>query len=226
MTIFSGEDLLMLSGIQHIIFCERQWALIHIEQQWNENRFTAEGKILHERVDDFMKSESRGDVQFIRAVPLVSFQLGLYGKSDLVELHKTADEENAITIPGKAGFWNLIPIEYKRGVPKPTNCDILQLCAQAMCLEEMNHVHIPEGFMYYGMPHKRYQVSLDHNLRQEVREASLRMHDLFVRGHTPNPVYKKHCHSCSLFDICLPRSIEKGKDVIGYLENNLINSLE
>ncbi|HAK00277.1 MAG TPA: CRISPR-associated protein Cas4 [Bacteroidales bacterium] len=213
----------MLSGIQHIAFCERQYALIYIEQQWNENLFTAEGRVLHERVDDFTKSESRGAVQFIRAVPLVSYELGLYGRADLVELRRveSANIENAIVVPGKHGLWKVIPVEYKRGIPKPTNCDIVQLCAQAICLEEMNNITINEGFMYYGQPHKRYAVQFTQSLRDQVADLSQRMHELFSAGKTPLPVYKKHCHSCSMFGYCQPNTFSKGQNATDYLETHL-----
>jgi len=173
------DNFLMLSGIQHIVFCPRQWALIHIEYQWLENLLTAEGRILHERVDNPLENESRANRQFLRSVPLVSYELGLYGRADLVELHRldNNDQENSIIVDGKSGRWKIIPIEYKRGKPKPNDCDRVQLCAQALCLEEMHKVSIPEGFIYYGQPHHRYNVLLDEELRNKTKWYALIMHN-------------------------------------------------
>lgn len=209
----------MLSGIQHIAFCERQWAFIHIEQQWLENLLTAEGHILHERVDNPLEIESRGDRQFLRSVPLVSYKLGLYGRADIVELHRivTGGFENSIEIPGKQGRWKIIPIEYKRGKPKSDDCDRVQLCAQAICLEEMHRVKIPEGFLYYGQPQHRYIVNLDEDLRKQTRWYANRMHELYDAFLTPSPVYRKHCHACSMFDVCEPRTISLGMKASDYI---------
>jgi len=214
----------MLSGIQHIAFCERQYALIYIEQQWIENKLTAEGRILHERVDNPLENESRRNRQFLRSVPLVSYELGLYGRADLVELHLIEGEHdaNAVKIEGKPGSWKIIPVEYKRGKPKSDDCDRVQLCAQAICLEEMYHTFIPEAYLYYGQPHHRYPVALDVDLRRLTKAFSLRMHELFNIAHTPLPEYKKHCHSCSMYDICQPRMLSKAKIVSDYLNEMLI----
>ncbi|NMC60760.1 MAG: Dna2/Cas4 domain-containing protein, partial [Candidatus Methanofastidiosa archaeon] len=136
--MYIDDDLLMLSGIQHIAFCERQWALIYIEQQWSENLLTIEGHYLHEKVDDPFFSETRKDIVYLRSLPVVSYRLGLYGKADLVELCKvTGESENAIEFPGRVGKWKITPVEYKRGKPKTDTCDEVQLCAQALCFEEM-----------------------------------------------------------------------------------------
>lgn len=209
----------MLSGIQHIAFCERQYALIYIEQQWVDNLLTAEGRILHERVDNPLENETRGDRIFLRSVPLVSYELGLYGRADLIELHRdnTNKDPNTIFIREKPGRWKIIPIEYKRGKPKPDDCDRIQLCAQAMCLEEMHKVKILSGFLYYGLPHHRYDVVFDEVLRRQTEYFASRMHELFQKAITPQPVYRKTCYSCSMINICQPKIIASGRKVSEYL---------
>ncbi|MBP6871904.1 MAG: CRISPR-associated protein Cas4 [Bacteroidales bacterium] len=220
------DDMLLLSGIQHIAFCERQWALIHIEQQWSENVLTVEGHHLHERVDNPVESDKRGDVIVLRAVTLSSKLLGLNGRADVVELRKVANNENdnAISLDDHCGRWKVIPVEYKRGEPKPDERDEVQLCAQAMCLEEMHQVKIDFGFLYYGETRRRVEVDFSEGLRALVREYSERMHELYDQGITPLPVYKSHCKSCSLLDICLPKSLSYNNNVETYLESNFWSS--
>lgn len=221
MTSYTDDDLLMLSGIQHIAFCERQWAFIHIEQQWNENVLTVEGHHLHQKVDDPFANESRCNTVILRAVSLVSYELGLYGRADVVELVKADNEEtgNTIEIKGKTGRWKVIPVEYKRGKPKPDERDEVKLCAQAMCLEEMHSINISKGYLYYGETHHRHEVEFSEYLRSLVKEYSQRMHKLFSERITPSPVYKTHCKSCSLYDTCLPKSLCDTKSVNEYLKD-------
>ena len=147
---YGDEDLLMLSGIQHITFCKRQWALIHIEQQWAENNLTIEGNWMHQKVDDPTLMNRNKGIVTLRSVTLVSRRLGLYGISDVVEMVASSSGQNAIQHPKYPGFWQLIPVEYKRGKPKKDQIDEVQLCAQAICLEEMYNVSIEKGFLYYG----------------------------------------------------------------------------
>lgn len=216
--MYSEGELLMLSGVQHAAFCERQWALIHIEQQWSENVLTVEGHHLHDKVDDPFETESRGNTAIIRALSLVSLQLGFYGIADVVELTRSVDEaENSISVSGREGKWLPVPVEYKRGKPKPDHCDEVQLCTQAMCLEEMYSISISKGFLYYGQTRHRHEVEFEKALRNSVISYSQRMHQLFSEGITPAPVYKPHCRSCSLKDICLPKSMNNTFTVEQYL---------
>ena len=157
---YGDEDLLMLSGIQHITFCERQWALIHIEQQWAENKLTVEGNWMHQKVDDPLLMNRNKEVVTLRSVTLVSRRLGLYGISDVVEMVAASSEENSIRHPKYPGLWRLIPVEYKRGKPKKDQIDEVQLCAQAICLEEMYDICIEKGFLYYGETRHREEVLL------------------------------------------------------------------
>jgi CRISPR-associated exonuclease Cas4 len=210
----------MLSGIQHIAFCERQFALAYIEMQWIENILTIEGHHLHENVDNPFETDKRGNTVTLRAVPLISYALGLYGRADVVELILSEDKysSNAIEISGRPGKWTVIPVEYKRGKPKPDERDEIQLCAQAMCLEEMYKVHIDKGIIYYGSTHHRIGVEFTGELRASVISCANRMHEMFNAGITPLPAYKSHCRSCSLFDICLPVPFSKLKSVSEYLK--------
>lgn len=218
--MYSEDELLMLSGIQHIAFCERQWALIHIEQQWSENVLTVEGHHLHEKADDPFEAESRGNTAIIRALPLVSLRLGFSGIADVVELSRTGDDvPNSIQVSGREGKWLPVPVEYKRGRPKPDHCDEVQLCAQAMCLEEMYDISISKGFLYYGLTRHRNEVEFTVKLRDSVNAYSQRMHELFSKGITPPPVYKPQCRSCSLKDICLPKNLNKTFSVDQYLND-------
>lgn len=214
--------MLMLSGIQHYAFCPRQWALIHIEQKWVENVLTVEGQYMHEKVEDPFFTESRGDFDIIRSLSLVSKNLGLYGKADVIEFIKTGKSEvNSIILPGKAGRWKPYPVEYKRGKPKPDACDEVQLCAQAMCLEEMYHIRLQKGFIYYGKTRHRHEVIFSENLRKLVAQYSVEMHRLFHEGITPPPEPKAGCRSCSLLDICLPEPLAEGMNAQKYNESVL-----
>ncbi len=199
------DDLVMISALQHYAFCPRQCALIHIEQTWTESGRTAEGRILHERVHDESR-ESRGDVRIDYGVSLRSLRLGLIGKADVVEFHRQPD-----------GSWLPFPVEYKRGKPKADDCDKVQLCAQAICLEEMLSVAIPTGALFYGLTRHRLDVVFDEALRGETEETAHRARDLIVSGRMPPPVYEKRCESCSLMADCLPKTIQKRRSVKNYL---------
>jgi CRISPR-associated exonuclease Cas4 len=207
--MYCEDDLLPLSALQHLLFCERQCALIHIEQVWAENRFTAEGRILHERADGG-ECQSRNNIRIERAVALRSLRLGLSGKADVVEYHR--DE---------AGNWRPYPVEYKRGRPKAANWDQVQLCAQAMCLEEMLRCAVPEGALFYGTNRRRQVVRFDERLRRETEEAAKRLHELVRSGTTPPARYAKKCESCSLMNLCMPRVAGAGKSVVRYLARML-----
>lgn len=220
--MFSDDDLLPLSGLQHLAFCQRQWALIHLEGQWAENRLTAEGRVLHERVEEGGR-ESRGDMLITRAVPLRSGRLGLSGKADVVEWHRTGEGEcGAVALPSKAGRWRPFPVEYKRGRPKPGHMDEVQLCAQALCLEEMLGVRIPAGALYYGQPRRRVDVAFDEPLRAETETLATRMHALFAAGQTPIARYEPKCKGCSLRERCLPETAGTGR-VARYLDKEVFH---
>ncbi len=193
---YDEADFLPLSGLQHFIFCRRQFALIHIEQQWRENLRTAEGRLLHENAHD-------GGLLVSRALPGFSRTLGVRGVCDVVEFR--ADPQGA-ALCGREGLWRPVPVEYKRGAPKAdTDADAAQLCAQAVCLEEMLACEIGEAYLYYGEPKRRTAVVLDAALRERVFSACAEMHELFARRYTPRPKASKRCSACSLADICLPR---------------------
>lgn len=213
--MFSEDELIPLSALQHLLFCERQCALIHIEQAWAENRFTAEGRIMHERVDETGR-ESRGGVRTVSGLPLRSLRLGLSGKADVVEFHREGEDGS-----GDALIWRPFPVEYKRGKPKQNDCDLVQLCAQALCLEEMLGVVVPEGALYYGKPRRRLAVVFDDALREKTRVAAWRLHELIGSGQTPQARYEKKCESCSMLSVCMPRITGSRRSVQRYMAKAL-----
>ena len=174
MTEYDDENFLMLSGIQHIAFCERQWALIHIEQQWGENVLTVEGHHLHEHADDPFFTEKRKDMIRFRSVQLASKKLGLYGRADIVEWRLAdGEDQNAVQLAGYNGKWVPTPIEYKHGHPKPDERDEVQLCAQAICLEEAYGILIGKGALYYGETRHRHEVEFNENLMYYVKRLRI-----------------------------------------------------
>ena len=207
MAHYSDPDLLPLSGLQHFAFCRRQWALIHIENQWQENLRTVEGHLLHRRAHDEAARERRGNTLILRGLPIVSHTLGLSGQCDVVEFHLTPE---GVPLRGEEGRWLPFPVEYKRGRPKEHRADELQLCAQAMCLEEMLCCAVPVGALFYGEPRRRTAVEFSPELRQMVRDFSEEMHQYARRGHTPKAKPTKSCNACSLKDLCLPQLIRRG----------------
>ncbi len=207
--MYKEEDLLLLSGIQHIDFCERQWALIHIEKQWQENVLTIEGHFLHEKADNPYIPEKRKGLITARAVPLVSYELGLYGVADVIEFTKTGELDNSLKIPKRSGRWQPKVIEYKRGKPKNIDCDKVQVCAQSLCLEEMHNIFIQEAEIFYGQTKHREIVELDKNLRNHTKNLAGKMHEIFTAGVTPKAEYKPCCKSCSLIDICMPKILKR-----------------
>lgn len=216
MTAYDEEDILALSGIQHFCFCRRQWALIHIEQQWQENLRTVEGGILHEKAHEG-SAEKRGDVIVARGMPVYSACLGVRGVCDVVELHRSP---GGAPIFGREGLYLPVPVEYKRGSPKEGDADVLQICAQAMCLEEMLGSQIQEGFLYYGETKRRLPVAFDSGLRDKVRTMLSEMHELFRRRYTPKVKPSSACRACSLCDVCLP-VLCKGVSAAGYIDRRL-----
>lgn len=210
---YSDDELLQLSGLQHFAFCRRQWALIHIENQWRENLRTVEGDLFHSRAHDEAQRERRCDTLILRGLPVVSRTLGISGQCDVVEFHA---DPAGVPLHGEEGLWQPFPVEYKRGAPKAHEADALQLCAQAMCLEEMLCCSIPEGALFYGETRRRTSVPFTRELRQQVRTLLEEMHQLFRRGYTPKVKPSKSCNACSLKEVCLPVLMRK-RSVADYL---------
>lgn len=220
-TMYDEDDLLPISGLQHLRFCERQWALIHIEQQWEENRLTAEGRVLHDRVHE-VGSELRPGLRIARGLHIHCLQLGLTGQADVVEFHRVEEHTTgSVYLPHREGSWRPFPVEYKRGRPKRDSCDEVQLCAQTICLEEMLGVAIESGALFYGKNRRRFDVTFDDPLRNETAELARRMHELHSARRTPTAIYSKKCDNCSLYDRCLPRTVSKRKPVGRYLASAL-----
>lgn len=221
MSTYAEEDYLQLSGIQHFLFCRRQWALIHLEQQWAENLRTVEGMLMHERAHDEGFSEKRRGVMTVRGMRIASPTLGVSGACDVVEFRE--DVQGAALV-GYEGRWRPYPVEYKHGQPKEHDADRLQLCCQAMCLEEMLAVDVPEGSLFYGESKRRERVRLDEALRGQVREILTEMHSYAHRGYTPKVKTGAFCRACSLNELCLPK-LCKSLSVSDYLRRGLEDQL-
>lgn len=217
--MYAEEDYLMLSGIQHFAFCRRQWAMIHIEQQWAENYQTTSGELMHKKAHDEASFEKRGNLLIVRGLRIASHELGLSGQCDVVEFHQNKE---GISLFGYEGKWNPVPIEYKHGSPKENLADELQLCAQAICLEEMFLTDIASGYLYYGENKRRTHVDFTEALRSEVKKTSVEMHDLFQKGYTPKAKYTKQCKACSLENLCVPR-LQKTGNVREYISKSIGN---
>ena len=208
--MYSEDELLQLSALQHLLFCERQCALIHIEHVWEENRLTVEGKNMHERVHE-QTTENRPGIRIARGLRLRSLRLGLVGMADVVEFHLKSDISD-LKSPGQP-----FPVEYKRGKPKADHSDEVQLCAQAMCLEEMLDIPIPSGALFYGTTRRRQDVFFSDSLRDLTSQTAERLHALVNAGVTPPAVYSPKCDHCSLLNVCLPKDAGEGKSVAQYL---------
>jgi CRISPR-associated exonuclease Cas4 len=217
MNSYAEQDLLMISGIQHFSFCRRQWALIHIENQWQENLRTTEGNIIHERCHDEMLTEKRNELLVSRGMRVFSHTIGIVGQCDVVEFTKA---EEGVILAGREGYWHVCPIEYKRGKQKNINADRLQLCCQALCLEEMLLCEIGKGFLYYNESRRREEIVFTKELRDETKRMLLEMHEYYKRGYTPKSKPKKGCKSCSLVEVCIPKLI-KHTSVNSYLHDFL-----
>lgn len=207
------EDYLALSGLQHFTFCPRQWALIHIEDQWVENYHTVDGQIMHEHVHDAALSESRGDLLIVRGLAIHSSELGVSGQCDAVEFYR---DSGGVPLQSHEGTWLPYPVEYKRGKPKEHQADEAQLCAQAMCLEEMLCCSVPVGALYYGELRRRTAVSFTAELRKQVQDSIAEMHRLYHRRSTPQVKVSKACNACSLKELCMPKLMRRTK-VADYL---------
>ncbi|QGQ25747.1 CRISPR-associated protein Cas4 [Gimesia benthica] len=232
---FNEDDLVPISALQHLIFCPRQCALIHLERLWADNQWTAEGHLLHKRAESG-KSTTRDGIRITRDLPLHSLKYGLIGKADIIEWHPPSDLESQ-AVKGtlkevihqyrtrSLADWTILPIEYKRGQPKQNDSDRVQLCAQALCLEEMLHVSISKGLLFYGKKQHRYEVVLDESLRQTTIDTIQQMHDLITSGRTPQAEFGPKCQSCSLYDLCLPQSFQQNS-VSQWLNQQVNHSLK
>lgn len=213
--MYTEDEFLQLSALQHFVFCQRQCALIHIEQMWVENKFTAEGRIMHENVHE-EGIQNRKNIRIERGVLLHSFELGLIGKADVVEFHQIEGEKK----------WIPFPVEYKRGESKKDDCDKVQLCAQAFCLEEMLKTNIQYGALFYGKTRHRFDVAFNDVLRNKTREIVKQLRSFIEDGKTPVPVYTAKCKSCSFFEECLPKIIGRKVSAKAYLEKEMKEMLE
>jgi CRISPR-associated exonuclease Cas4 len=210
--MFSEDDLLPISALQHVLYCERQFALIHVEQLWEENRFTAEGRVLHERVDT-EGHESRRLFRQEYGMAIRSLEHGLIGKADLVELYLKAE----------GGVAEAVPVEFKRGKDKEDDCDRVQLYAQALCLEEMLGAHVARGAFYYLGAHRRTNLEFSSDLRSRTLVAITRARSILGSGETPTASYEKAmCDRCSLVDHCMPGIVgDGGKRVGKYIQSEI-----
>lgn len=218
--MYTDDEMLALSGIQHYRFCPRQWALIDIDQQWADNHLTIEGQLMHRHVDDPFYRQRCGDHITLRSVSVASRELGLAGVADAVELHPATGDEDTITHPRYAGRWVPVPVEYKHGRPKRDQSDDAQLAAQTMALEEQYGIHISHGVFFYGETRQRLEIDIDPELRSITRQAADDMHRLIASGRLPAAQRTPRCRSCSLKDICLPE-IERAPRVSTYLQKQL-----
>lgn len=217
--VYSENDYLMLSGIQHFQFCKRQWGLIHIEQQWAENEATTHGQILHQKADNPYIKEKRKDIITSRAMHVSSKMLGLYGILDVVEFHKN---DNGVVLNGKRGKWLPCVVEYKRGKPKRDTRDIVQLVAQTICLEETFGCQIETGCLYYHSVNQKKIIEITEELRQKVFDLAEQMHYYYDNKIIDKAEYFKNCPLCSLVDICKPRLSKKSRNVDNYIKQHVM----
>lgn len=242
--MYPESELLPLSGLQHMMYCPRQWALIHLEDIWAENRWTAEGRLLHEKADS-NEVEVRPGIRIVRGLYIQSLRLGLSGRTDVVEFHQVVDSDAlcqlnhsdedvdassrpaAVGLPGVKGVWHVWPVEYKRGKPKKDNTDAVQVCAQALCLEEMLDVSIPAGALYYGTNRRRTEVAFDAELRGQTEALAGEMRRLYEARITPVMPYEaKRCDKCSLYERCMPKVTGKPRRADGYLARRIRQAAE
>jgi len=218
---YHDDDLLPISALQHYLFCPRQCALIHLEQVWAENHLTMEGLLLHERADSpTHETRPRDDgvsIRVERALPIRSLELGLIGKADIVEFHQSADSPDPTQI---------VPVEYKRGKPKANDCDRVQLCAQALCLEEMCATEIAEGALFYGTRRRRTEVVFDNELRGRTTQTIAALRTMIEDRVTPAAVRTKACDKCSLIDLCLPDATGGDRSVARFMSRQLAANLQ
>lgn len=220
--MLDAANYLAISGIQHFYFCQRQWALIHLERQWAENTRTFGGSLMHKNADDPFFTECRGSVLISRSMPLISHKLKMQGIADVIEFHRTT--VNGITIALREGLWLPVPIEYKYGQPKEDDTDIVQLTVQAICLEEMFHIQIPVGFIYYGKTKQRLEVVFSEERRNLVEQMGLTMQNMVQTRKTPQAKYKKSCKNCSMNNLCLPQLAKRKRVLTDYIKNAILDT--
>ena len=217
---------MMLSALQHYLFCPRQCALIHVEKIWSDNFFTTAGNVMHSRVDK-KGHEKRSGMHIATSLRLVSHTLGIMGVADKIEFYQCSSRVDAsgivaaVQLPKKRGWWTPFPVEYKHGKPKQVRADEVQLCAQALCLEEMLNVTIAKGALFYGETHHRVEVIFDKTLRDLTQSVVDAVHSLIESGVTPNANYSKACQACSLISACRPKDVSVSKSVCKWLRNAL-----
>jgi CRISPR-associated exonuclease Cas4 len=209
MPSFAESDFLPISALQHLLFCPRQCALIHNEQLWAENLLTAQGQILHQKAHE-PKHETRPGVRITRSLYLSSRVHGLRGIADIVEFHRDG---------------TILPVEYKRGKPKANDCDRIQLCAQALCLEETRDTSIESGAIYYGQKRRRTEVVFDADLRSRTAAACHELHQLIASGQTPPATREPRCDACSLLDLCLPHALRHRRGAEAWFQRRLLSDL-
>jgi CRISPR-associated exonuclease Cas4 len=216
--MYQEEDYLSISGFQHFKFCRRRWALIHIENQWEDNWRTTDGEIMHERAHDNTIAEKRGDCITVNGLKISSKELGISGECDVVQFFR--DKEGVYLAKYKDKFIPY-PVEYKRGKGQALEADEMQLCAQAICLEEMLCCKIEKGALFYGEPHRRTEIVFSDELRNQVKQTAKEMHEYYDRRFTPKAIYGKFCGACSLKELCLPKLSKAKKSVDEYLRSGL-----
>ncbi|MDR1396338.1 MAG: CRISPR-associated protein Cas4 [Desulfarculales bacterium] len=231
---YRDQDLLPIAALQHFCFCPRQWALIHLEQQWQDNLLTSQGHILHERVHE-AQEESGPDLRVSRGLKLLSRRLGLYGVADVVEFQRgfagqspyypcPSNDSSRSDREDRWQYWRIFPVEYKRGRPKVHRADHWQLCAQGLCLEEMLNTPVLQGAIFYGQPRRREVVCLDERLRAEVNKGLEEMRCMWELGQTPPAQAGSSCRACSMSSLCLPKA--SAKSALRYLRRNLTQLAE
>ncbi len=223
--MYTEDELLPISAVAHYVHCPRRFALLHLEQIWADNIFTAEGIVMHEKADSG-ENESRGNLKILRTLRLRSLRLGITGIADVVELHRRETADGGGTIPHVNGTWLPYPVEYKRGASKNIESYQVQLCAQALCLEEMLQVSIPEGALFLGLKQHRTPVLFDVALRQATESACQAIHQLFDAEITPQALYSKRCESCSLIELCQPRTVGSGKSAHDWLDRQITSLID
>ena len=204
-----------LSALQHFAYCRRQWGLIFVERQWAENARTAEGQVFHQTAHHGPESEARGDLLILRGLRVASPALRLGGVCDVVEFHRSP---SGVPLMGREGLWLPYPVEYKRGSDQTRESDEVQLCGQALCLEEMLCCQIPEGSLFYGETRRRTRVAFDEPLRQRTLDLLHELLGYMDRGYTPGAKFHKGCNACSLRDICLPK-LSRAPSVADYIHD-------
>jgi CRISPR-associated exonuclease Cas4 len=218
--VFSEDEFLPISALADLLYCERRGALHHLEFMWEDNVFTATGSLLHEHADEY-EVEVRGDLRIVRGLRLRSLRLGLTGKADVVEFHRIPEDGTGLLLEGLPGLWQPTPVEYKRGALRKEDGYEVQLCAQAMCLEEMLNVDIPKGAIYYGKTRRRLEITFCDTLRQKTETAAARLHQLMGSHITPKATPGPRSQRCSLNGLCVPRAMASHSRVDSYLKHLL-----